>query len=103
MLRYRQTHDFLHVLTGLEEITIESELALKCFEFSQTGLPVTILSGLLGPLRLSQERRDILRDNMVPWAIQCGARSQFMLNVMYEDEFNQDLSNLQKKMGIYTL
>jgi ubiquinone biosynthesis protein COQ4 len=39
MLRYRQTHDFLHVVTGMPT-TLVAELALKWFEFLQTGMSV---------------------------------------------------------------
>ena len=37
MLRYRQVHDFLHVLTGVNTDVV-GEIGLKWFEFFQTGL-----------------------------------------------------------------
>lgn len=36
MTRYRQVHDFWHVLSGLET-DVFGEIALKWFEFMQTG------------------------------------------------------------------
>jgi len=36
MQRYREVHDFWHVLSGFET-TVEAEVALKWFEFFQTG------------------------------------------------------------------
>jgi ubiquinone biosynthesis protein COQ4 len=52
MLRYRQVHDFWHVLAGLPP-SVLAEIALKWFELSVTGLPVCALSSFVGPLRLS--------------------------------------------------
>jgi ubiquinone biosynthesis protein COQ4 len=52
MVRYRQIHDFWHILCDLPP-TLSGELALKWFEWRQTGLPVAGLSALIGPLRLS--------------------------------------------------
>lgn len=42
MQRYREVHDFVHVLTGLGS-TEEEEIAIKWFELLQTGLPVCLL------------------------------------------------------------
>ena len=38
--RYKEIHDFWHVLVGLNTSVME-EIAVKHFEFAQTGLPVT--------------------------------------------------------------
>ncbi|KAG8345622.1 putative Coenzyme Q (ubiquinone) biosynthesis protein Coq4 [Trypanosoma vivax] len=43
MLRYRQSHDFLHACVGCGR-TVEEELAIKLFEWHHTGLPIGILS-----------------------------------------------------------
>ena len=100
MTRYRQVHDFWHTLLGLG-ISVEEELALKCFEMVQTGLPVTILSSLVGPLKLRAKERRRFYDHYVPWAIQCGSSSQFLLNVMYEDLFDKDLESVRKALGVW--
>eukprot|EP01035_Chromulina_nebulosa_P019787 gene19787-25727_t len=59
MYRYRQVHDFWHVLSGLPP-SILGEIGLKWFELKVTGLPVCLLSGLVGPVRLSLEEQKIL-------------------------------------------
>ena len=56
MTRYREVHDFLHILTGLPP-TVEGELALKTLEAVQTGLPMTVMSALAGPLSLHEPTR----------------------------------------------
>ena len=97
MLRYRQIHDFWHVLTGLG-VSVEEEIALKWLEFTQTGLPMTMLSAFVGPLRLSQEERTRL-NNWIPWAIQCGGTSQFMLNIYYEELLQRNLNDVRQSLG----
>lgn len=51
MQRYREAHDFVHTLVGLP-ISVEGELAVKWFEFLQTGLPMCALGAIAGPLGL---------------------------------------------------
>ncbi len=41
MTRYRQIHDFQHVLWGLN-VSVEAEVVLKCIEMLQTQLPVSV-------------------------------------------------------------
>ena len=102
MTRYREIHDFLHVLTGLPP-TVEGELALKTLEAVrtraitrlspsagvaaltvligaqvQTGLPMAALSALAGPFSMRQPER-IQRwyrraaPAVTAWAATCGA------------------------------
>lgn len=52
MQRYRELHDFWHVLFGLPP-TVFGEIILKYVELAQTKLPVCALSGFVGPLRLT--------------------------------------------------
>ncbi|KAJ2959719.1 hypothetical protein NQZ79_g4884 [Umbelopsis isabellina] len=100
MRRYRECHDFFHTLTGLG-VTVEEELALKWFEWVQTGLPMTMLSSLFGPLRLTPgERRRLFKD-YVPWAIQCGASAKPLMNVYFEEMLDQPISKVRKELGIF--
>ncbi|KAK9761868.1 Ubiquinone biosynthesis protein [Basidiobolus ranarum] len=98
--RYRETHDFYHALTGFG-ISVEDELALKWFEFAQTGLPMTLLGSVFGPLRLPSVERKHLFEVYVPWAIRCGSNAKFLMNVMYEEQFERPLDELRKELGIY--
>jgi len=102
MQRYRETHDFFHTLTGLPT-TVEAELALKYFELAQTGLPMTMLSAIVGPLALSSQQRHLLYTRLVPWAYQCGAGAKFLLNIRFEEHFQTPLSELQKECNIYPI
>jgi hypothetical protein len=79
MTRYREVHDFLHVLTGLPP-TVEGELALKTLEAVQTGLPMAALSAIAGPLALRDPRKISqwyggAAPAVTTWAAICGRRS----------------------------
>jgi ubiquinone biosynthesis protein COQ4 len=99
MLRYRQVHDFFHVLTDMP-INVLGELGLKWFEAYQTGLPMTILASIFGPLRLNALERRYLVDHMIPWARKCAFSSVFLMNVYYERHMDKDMSAMQKELGI---
>ncbi|KAL7754232.1 Ubiquinone biosynthesis protein [Sorochytrium milnesiophthora] len=100
MMRYRQVHDFWHTLTALPP-TVEGEVALKVFEYMQTGLPMTAMSALLGPLKLAApEQQRNYWTSLVPWAVKAGRQSTFLLNVYYEEELDQPLDELRKRLGL---
>ncbi|KAI3637822.1 hypothetical protein MIR68_004471 [Amoeboaphelidium protococcarum] len=118
LLRYRQIHDFMHTLLGVPT-TLKGELALKWFEFVQTGLPMTAIAGIFGSARLLPLWRfqdlesagnfqaqpvsryaesDIQQfvNVYVPWAIKSGARADLLLSVYWEKCFNMDLDDLRR-------
>ncbi|KAJ3400479.1 Ubiquinone biosynthesis protein [Chytridiales sp. JEL 0842] len=99
MLRHRQSHDFFHTLTGLG-VSVEEELALKWLEYVQTSLPVSLLSSLVGPLRLNPEERKRLWEVYVPWAVECARNSEFLLNVYYEEMLEEDVESVRGRIGL---
>ena len=116
LLRYRQCHDFYHVLTDLPP-SIPGELALKYVELFQTGLPVCALSATVGSFKLSAADRQIWTDLYLPWAIRVGKRIKstndldqgkkrtiadnlWMLNTYWEEEFQCDLNELRASLGV---
>lgn len=97
--RYREIHDFFHTLTGLG-VTVEEEIALKWFEWAQTGLPMTMLASVFGPLRMTWPERKRLYTGYVPWALQCGASCTPLMNVYFEEHFHTPLDEFRRKLGI---
>ena len=120
LLRYRQVHDFWHVLCGLP-ISILGELILKNFEFHQTQLPMTLLAALFGPFRLTSSKSlyrrgslDMTHDGLltspllslserkvyfeygIPWALENGVKSRFLLSVPFEHYLHTDLIEFRK-------
>ncbi|KAI8980848.1 ubiquinone biosynthesis protein Coq4 [Pilobolus umbonatus] len=97
--RYREIHDFFHTLTGLG-VSVEEELALKWFEWAQTGLPMTMLASLFGPLNITSAERKHLYGTYVPWALQCGASCKPLMNIYFEEHFHKPLDEFRKELGI---
>lgn len=81
--RYREVHDFWHVLSGLPP-SLLGETAVKWLEMVQTGLPMTALAALVGPLRLPPSDRRLLRRVYIPWAVTTGRVAVDLLSVDYE-------------------
>lgn len=50
--RYKEIHDFIHVLIDMEKISILNELKVKYFELSNLGLPSCMLASILGKFLL---------------------------------------------------
>lgn len=98
MQRYRECHDFYHALTGLP-IVREGEIALKAFEFANTGLPMTGLS-LASTLTVKKAERRRLLDTYFPWAFENGFRAESILNVYWEEELEKDINVLRKELNI---
>ena len=102
LLRYRQSHDFFHALTGLPP-TVLGELALKWLELFQTGLPLAAFSATVGSLiTLERGERTILQEHYLPWALRVGRQMPFgsLLMVYYEEEWETPLVELQTRLKL---
>eukprot|EP01134_Creolimax_fragrantissima_P003408 CFRG3408T1 len=99
MVRYRQIHDYIHTLLDLET-TVACEVAVKWFEMCQTGLPMTALSSVFGPFRLSIPEKAVLFTQQVPWAIRNGTQSDFLLAVQFEKYFDMPVEELRRKLKV---
>ena len=103
MLRYRQSHDFYHTLTGLPP-TVLGEVALKWLELWQTGLPMTAMAGTFASfVTLSWKEQLVLHQYYIPWAHRVGGdqmRFGSLLTVEYEREWDTPLVDLQQRLGV---
>ncbi|KAF9699119.1 hypothetical protein EKO04_002839 [Ascochyta lentis] len=98
MQRYRECHDFYHALVGLP-VFREGEVALKAFEFANTGLPMTGLA-VFSALTLKKGEWRRFLDIYGPWAARNGARSDDVINVYWEEELETDIDELRTRLGI---
>ena len=99
MCRYRQVHDFWHVLSGLPP-TVLGEVALKWFELKATGLPVCLFSGVFGPLKLSpNENKHLLREYL-PWVMRSQSKCDKILSFRYEDNLHRSLDDVREELCI---
>ncbi|CAG9316423.1 unnamed protein product [Blepharisma stoltei] len=93
--RYKEIHDFLHLLLS-KEISVYEEIEVKIYEFQQLELASTALASLVGPLRLSLwEKIELLR-NGAPKMISLANKGKFCMNVHYEAHFEQDMEEFKK-------
>ena len=101
VIRYRQVHDFWHVLCGVP-ISVLGEVGLKWFEWRAMGMfmPSAALSGLLGPLRLNSQERHLLRTVYFPWAMRSGANCRDLLGYDYEANMHKSLDEVRTELGI---
>ena len=100
MQRYRECHDFYHCICSLP-VNVESELALKYFEFANLGLPMAALSAAFGHLRLSSKKRNRLFSEYVPWALKCGGSARSLIAVYWEERWGQDVEEMKAEFGIW--
>jgi len=100
MQRYRECHDFYHCICSLP-VNVESELALKYFEFVNLGLPMAALSAAFGHLRLDSKKRSRLFSEYVPWAMKCGGSARSLITVYWEERWGQDVEEMKKELGIW--
>lgn len=98
MQRYRECHDFYHALTGLP-IMREGEVALKAFEFANTGLPMTGLA-VFSVFTLRRRERERFWQIYGPWAVSNGLNAKDVVNVYWEEELETDVNELRKRLGM---
>jgi len=100
MQRYRECHDFYHVISGPFSVSVAAELVVKWFELANFGLPVAALSAVFGPLRLSSAARTRLFKTYVPWALRAGSDAQPLINVYWEKEWEKPIDQLRAELRI---
>ncbi|GAA5942678.1 ubiquinone biosynthesis protein COQ4 [Sporobolomyces koalae] len=99
MQRYRESHDFYHVLLGFG-VSLPAELVVKWFELSNFNLPVAFLSSTFGPLRLDRPERARLWDTYGTWALKAGAQAECLIAVEWEKEWNTDIDELRQRFRV---
>lgn len=98
MQRYRECHDFYHALTGLP-VMREGEVALKAFEWANTGLPMAGLATFAAFTMKRVERRRFA-GIYLPWALRNGWRCDEVINVYWEEELETDVDELRRRLGV---
>lgn len=99
MQRYRETHDLLHTILGMPT-NLLGEITVKWVEAIQTGLPMCIGGAIFGPARLKPKNRAAYLKTHLPWAIRVGINSKFLMNVYYEQRWDQDIDELRSELKI---
>lgn len=100
MQRYRECHDFYHVLLGFP-VSVSAELVVKWFEMANMGLPVAFLSSFFGPLRLRSDKRRRLVKTYMPWALRAGANTKPLISVYWEKRWETLIDDLRQELGVH--
>jgi ubiquinone biosynthesis protein COQ4 len=100
LVRYRQIHDFWHVLSNLPP-SVFAEVVLKCVEYQITGLPVCAFSGTVGQLRFSLKEIKQFYTIYLPWINQFPPKeiqnySSLLLSFSYEENLHRDIDELRQ-------
>ncbi|CAK5036703.1 unnamed protein product [Meloidogyne enterolobii] len=102
MQRYRETHDFNHVLLQMPT-TMLGEVTVKYFEAIQLGLPMCIAAAVFGGIRLGPKHRKQLLERNLPWILEQALEGRFLLAIDWENRFEQNIVDLQNELGISSL
>jgi len=100
MQRYRECHDFYHCIVNLP-VSVDSEIAVKYFEFANLGLPLAAISALFGPLRLNSTQLQRLFSEYVPWALRCGGSARSLITIYWEQRWDQNIEDMKKEFGLW--
>ncbi|KAF8176133.1 ubiquinone biosynthesis protein COQ4, mitochondrial [Mycena galopus ATCC 62051] len=100
MQRYRECHDFYHCIVNLP-VSVDSEIAVKYFEFANLGLPLAAISAIFGPLRLNSAQLQRLYSEYVPWALRCGGSARSLITVYWEQRWEQNIEDVKKELGLW--
>uniref|UniRef100_A0A914W996 Ubiquinone biosynthesis protein COQ4 homolog, mitochondrial n=1 Tax=Plectus sambesii TaxID=2011161 RepID=A0A914W996_9BILA len=99
MQRYRETHDFTHVVLGMPT-TMLGEVTVKWFEGIQFGLPMCVSGGVFGTLRLGPKHRQRFFSTYMPWVIKQGVNGRFFLSVEWEKHWETPLKQLRRQLNL---
>lgn len=100
--RYREIHDLIHTILDMPTNML-GEVTVKWVEAYQTRLPLCVLGGLFGAVRLAPKQRQKYVKYHLPWAIETGMNSKFFMNVYFEKRWDQLLTVLLKELNIRPL
>jgi len=95
--RARQTHDILHVLTGLGT-DIPGEIQLQAFTHGQLGNRTSRAIAVWGTLLYGPGRPRLFRD-AYRW-FRAGRRARFLLPIAFEDLWREPVVALRARLGI---
>jgi ubiquinone biosynthesis protein COQ4 len=66
----------------------------------QTGLPMTAASVVAGLAKVKPKQRELLTQELLPWATRAGLQCTDLMTVMYEDYIHVDLEQLRQQWQV---
>lgn len=101
MQRYREVHDFLHVIVGCPSVSILDELYVKWFELIQLELPSAGMAVSFGSLLAREKIFEYWRT--VGKVVDIANRAEFFLNIPIENHLEDDINEFRRRYNIKTV
>lgn len=101
MQRYREVHDFLHVIIGCPSVSIIDELYVKWFELIQLELPSAGMAVSFGSLLAREKIFEYWRT--VGKVVDIANRAEFFLNIPLENHLEDDIQDFRRRYNIKTV
>jgi ubiquinone biosynthesis protein COQ4 len=98
--RWRETHDFRHVMTGLG-VSIRDEIVLQAFQLGQFHNRFALVQMTAGPLLAPCHPLRLLRDYLGAW--QAGRSAVPLICVRWEALWEQPVERLREELRIVAL
>ena len=102
MQRYRETHDLVHTILDMPT-NMQGEVAVKWVESIQTKLPMCSSGAIFGPLRFKPKQRLEYIKYYLPYAIKVGLEAKPLINIYYEERWQQNIHDLRENLNIDTI
>lgn len=100
--RYREVHDLTHTVLQMPTNML-GEVTVKWVEAIQTRLPMCISGAIFGPVRLKTKHRQLYLNHYLPWALRTGSNAKFLMNVYFEERWEQTMDEFYKEVNIVPL
>lgn len=101
--RYREIHDFIHVLLGYD-IAVVEELAVKVYESLHLKLPSAAIASLFGSVGLlNANELSQFFSIYVPHVKMNAENNFFIMNINFEKNLERDIAELRKELRIISL
>ncbi|CAH1973852.1 unnamed protein product [Acanthoscelides obtectus] len=100
--RYREAHDLIHTVLQMPTNML-GEVTVKWVEALQFKLPMCVAGGIFGAIRLKPKQRQNYVKYYLPWAIDTGQNAKFLMNVYYEERWEQSLDEFHNEYNIKPL
>jgi ubiquinone biosynthesis protein COQ4 len=101
--RYREIHDFIHVLLGYD-IDVIDELAVKIYESLHLKLPSAAIASLFGSIGLlSIGEMTKLFSIYIPHVKINSENNFFIMNISFENCLEKDINEMRKDLRIISL
>jgi ubiquinone biosynthesis protein COQ4 len=78
--------------------SVYGEIVVKWIEMTQTGIPMTVLSSIVGPALLKNEEKIKLFREFVPYSVDVGRKSKNLMTIYFEKYLEEDIDEFRNRI-----